>query len=152
MTEPEPARGRAQRIADTRHRLENDVDVWVATAGPDGGAPYLTPLSFLWDGQAVLLATPAGSPTGTNLAATRTVRLGLGLTRDVVLLEGEVTWTEGEDVDPAVGDAFAAKAGFDPRADTGYRYFRVSPTKVSAWREVDELAGRVLMRDGAWLD
>jgi hypothetical protein len=150
MTEPEP-RSRAQRIADTRRRLEHDVDVWVASAGADGGAPYLTPLSFLWDGHDVLLSTPAGSPTGRNLAATRTVRLGLGLTRDVVLVEGDVTWTEADDVDHEVGDAFAAKAGFDPREDTGYRYFRVTPTKVSAWREVDELSGRVLMRDGRWL-
>jgi len=152
MTEPEPARSRTQRIADTRHRLEQDVDVWVASAGPEGGAPYLTPLSFLWDGHAVLLSTPATSPTGSNLAATGTVRLGLGLTRDVVLVEGDVTWTEASDVEPEIGDAFAAKAGFDPRDDTGYRYFRVVPIKISAWREVNELAGRVLMREGTWLD
>jgi Pyridoxamine 5'-phosphate oxidase len=147
----EPARSREQRISDTLGRLEDDVDVWVATADPGSGTPYLTPLSFLWDGAAVLLATPAASPTGRNLAATGTVRLGLGLTRDVVLVEGDVAWTDAEDVDAQVGDAFAAKAGFDPREDTGYRYFRVTPTKVSAWREVNELRGRVLMRDGAWL-
>ncbi|NUR07297.1 MAG: pyridoxamine 5'-phosphate oxidase family protein [Nocardioidaceae bacterium] len=147
----EPARTREQRLADARYRLEHDVDVWVASAGPDGGAPYLTPLSFLWDGEAVLLSTPATSPTGRNLAATGTVRLGFGLTRDVVLVEGDVTWVEAEDIDPAVGDAFAAKSGFDPRDDTGYRYFRVAPTRVTAWREVNELRDRVLMRDGAWL-
>ena len=42
------------------HRLAHDVDVWVATASTDG-APYLVPLSFDWDGEAVLLATPADS-------------------------------------------------------------------------------------------
>ena len=40
--------------------------------------PYLVPLSFDWDGEALLVATPTDSPTGRNLAATRAVRLGLG--------------------------------------------------------------------------
>ena len=50
---------------------------WVASASADG-APYLVPLSFDWDGEALLVATPTDSPTGRNLAATRAVRLGLG--------------------------------------------------------------------------
>jgi hypothetical protein len=60
----------------------------VASASADG-APYLVPLSF-WDGEALLMATPTDSPTGRNLAATRAVRLGLGHTRDVSMIEGEV--------------------------------------------------------------
>ncbi len=51
---------------------------------------YLVPLSFDWDGEALLVATPTDSPTGRNLAATRAVRLGLGHTRDVSMIEGEV--------------------------------------------------------------
>jgi hypothetical protein len=51
--------------------------------------PYLVPLSFDWDGEALLVATPTDSPTGRNLAATRAVRLGLGHTRDVSMVEGE---------------------------------------------------------------
>jgi hypothetical protein len=61
----------------------------VASASADG-APYLVPLSFDWDGEALLMATPTDSPTGRNLAATRAVRLGLGHTRDVFMIEGEV--------------------------------------------------------------
>ena len=45
---PEP-RSPAQRRRDTEHRLAHDVDVWVATASPDG-VPHLVPLSFDWDG------------------------------------------------------------------------------------------------------
>ena len=82
-------RSRAQRRRDTEHRLTHDIDVWVASASADG-APYLVPLSFDWDGEALLVATPADSPTGRNLAATRAVRLGLGHTRDVSMIEGEV--------------------------------------------------------------
>jgi len=47
-------------------------------------------LSFDWDGEALLMATPTDSPTGRNLAAIRAVRLGLGHTRDVSMIEGEV--------------------------------------------------------------
>ena len=75
-------RSRAERRRDTEHRLANDIDLWLASASADG-APYLVPLSFDWDGEALLVATPTDSPTGRNLAATRTVRLALGHTRDV---------------------------------------------------------------------
>jgi hypothetical protein len=56
-------RSRAQRRRDTEHRLTHDIDVWVASASADG-APYLVPLSFDWDGEALLVATPTDSPTG----------------------------------------------------------------------------------------
>jgi nitroimidazol reductase NimA-like FMN-containing flavoprotein (pyridoxamine 5'-phosphate oxidase superfamily) len=45
-------RSRAQRRRDTERRLTHDKDVWVASASADG-APYLVPLSFDWDGEAV---------------------------------------------------------------------------------------------------
>ena len=72
-------RSRALRRRDTEHRLTHDIDVWVASASADG-APYLVPLSFDWDGEALLVAAPTDSPTGRNLAATRAVRLRLGAT------------------------------------------------------------------------
>jgi nitroimidazol reductase NimA-like FMN-containing flavoprotein (pyridoxamine 5'-phosphate oxidase superfamily) len=142
---PPPARSPEQRKQDTLRRLEQDVDLWVATAG---GAPYLVPLSFLWDGAILLIATADASPTGRNLRANGRVRLGLGLTRDVVIIDGTATATEVSD---AVGDAFAAKTGFDPRNLTGYRFFAIQPERIQAWREENELAGREIMRAGAWL-
>jgi hypothetical protein len=143
-------RSRARRRRDTEHRLTHDIDVWVASASP-GGTPYLVPLSFDWDGEALLVATPTDSPTGRNLAATRTVRLAIGHTRDVSMIEGRVE-VLGIDAVPQRGDRFAARTGFDPRAlATPYSWFRVFPRRVQAWREVDELADRELMRDGRWL-
>jgi hypothetical protein len=143
-------RSRAERRRDTEHRLAHDVDVWVASASPDGG-PYLVPLSFDWDGEALLVATPADSPTGRNLAATRAVRLGLGHTRDVSMIEGDVEALEMDALPRERGDRFAARTGFDPRTlTTPYRWFRISPRRIQAWREVNELAGRELMRDGRW--
>jgi hypothetical protein len=150
----EPGRGprsRAERRRDTEARLGSDVDVWVASASADG-APYLVPLSFDWDGEALLMATPADSPTSRNLAATRVVRLGLGGTRDVSMIDGDVEVLEIGELPQEQGDRFAARTGFDPRALAApYRWFRVVPTRIQAWREADELAGRDVMRGGCWL-
>jgi hypothetical protein len=66
-------RSPSHRRHDTEHRLTRDIDIWVASASADG-TPYLVPLSFDWDGEALLIATPTDSPTGRNLAATRVVR------------------------------------------------------------------------------
>ncbi len=142
-------RSREQRRMDTLHRLANDVDCWVATAGE---SPYLIPLSFLWDAGTLLMSTPESSPTGRNLRARGTVRVGLGPTRDVVLIEGTVQVVTIAELPQAVGDAFAAKTGFDPRRlATPYLYFRILPRRIQAWREVNELPGRDLMREGRWL-
>jgi hypothetical protein len=148
----QPVRSAKQRKRDALIRLEQDIDVWVATADAETGTPYLIPLSFLWDGSTVLLATPSESPTSRNLQTTGKVRLGIGPTRDLVLIEATV-----QDVMPAaeipdeIGDAFADKTGFDPRELTGYRYFRVLPQRIQAWREANELANRELMIDGRWI-
>jgi Pyridoxamine 5'-phosphate oxidase len=147
-----PARTPQQRKADTLDRLETDVDTWVATADPGSGTPYMVPLSFLWDGATVLIATPATSPTGRNLRATGKVRLGIGPTRDLVLIEGTVqAETAAAEIPGGAGDAFAAKTGFDPRELTGYAYFHIRPQRLQAWREVNELAGRDLIRGGDWV-
>ncbi|MET8782207.1 MULTISPECIES: pyridoxamine 5'-phosphate oxidase family protein [unclassified Streptomyces] len=147
-----PARSARQRTHDTLHRLEHDVDAWIATADPAEGGPYLVPLSYLWDGGTLLVATPAESPTGRNLFTTGTVRLGIGPTRDVVMIDGAVQALEPAELSEGAGDSFAAKTGFDPRRlSTVYRYFRITPRRVQAWREANELSGRDLMRDGEWL-
>jgi hypothetical protein len=147
-----PARTLEQRKQDTLRRLEHDVDAWVATADGESGTPYLVPLSFLWDGATLLVATPAASPTGRNLQATGRVRLGIGPTRDVVLVEGTVQTLTPAELSEAVGDLFAAKTGFDPRRLANpYLFFRIRPQRVQAWREADELTGRELMRGGEWL-
>lgn len=149
---PSPARPAKQRKQDTLHRLEHDEDVWVATADAAGGVPFLVPLSFRWDGSTLLLATPATSPTGRNLTVTGRTRLGIGPTRDVVMIEGTVDTIAPAELSTEEGDLFAARTGFDPRRlSTPYVYFRVHPTRVQAWREANEIDGRELMKDGEWL-
>jgi tRNA-Thr(GGU) m(6)t(6)A37 methyltransferase TsaA len=149
---PAPPRTAQRRKRDALDLLERDIDAWVASADPGDGTPYLVPLSFLWDGEHILLATPSSSPTGRNLQATGRVRLGIGPTRDLVLIEATVQApVAAGEVPDEVGDAFAAKTGFDPRQLTGYLYFRLHPQRLQAWREANELEGRDLMRDGRWL-
>jgi len=148
---PAPARSRSHRTIDTLARLRTDVDLWVASASEDGHA-YLVPLSYLWDGSALLIATPRASRTARNLTRTGWARVALGVTRDVVIVEGRVEVIP-IGADPELGDAHARSTGFDPRtlADE-YVYLRIAPQEIQAWRESNELEGRVLMRDGAWLE
>ncbi len=130
-------RSRAQRRRDTEHRLTHDIDAGVASALAEG-VPYLVPLSFEWDGEALLVDTPADSPTGRNLTATLTIRLGLGHPRDVSMIEGDVEILEIDALSRERGDRFAARTGFDPRSlATPYRWFRISPCRILAWREVN---------------
>ena len=141
----------AERRRETLARLKGDVDVWVATAR--GDIPHLIPLSFLWDGARLLLATPDASVTARNLRATGRARLTLGTTRDVVVIEGTAESLPLAAVAASVADAFAARTGFDPRQSAARMAFIwIRPRRIQAWREECELAGRELMRDGVWLD
>ena len=98
------------------------------------------------------MVTPSDAPPAGALAATRAVRLGLGRTRDVSMIDGEVEVLEIDALPQQRGDRFAARTGFDPRAEaTPYRWFLISPRRIQAWREVNELPERELMHDGRWL-
>ena len=146
----EPPRSLEQRTADVLARLRGDVDLWVASADADGDA-YLVPLSFVWDGAAVIVATPRSSRTARNLVRAGSARVALGLTRDVVMLDGVVE-AIAIGTDPALEEAHAAATGFDPRAEPEeYVYLRITPREIQAWREANELSGRKVMRAGRWL-
>ena len=146
----EPPRSLEQRTADVLARLRGDVDLWVASADADGDA-YLVPLSFVWDGAAVTFATPRSIRTARNLVRAGSARVALGLTRDVVMLDGVVE-AIAIGTDPALEEAHAAATGFDPRAEPEeYVYLRITPREIQAWREANELSGRKVMRAGRWL-
>ncbi len=131
-------------------RLDHDLDAWVASADREGNA-HLVPLSFLWDGAALTLATAETTPTARNLRTSRRVRMALGQTRDVVIIEGTVETFSRETVPVDLADAFAAKFWDARVGQTRYAYLRVTPRRIQAWREENEIAGRDLMRAGRWL-
>ena len=52
------------------------------------------------------------------------------------MIDGDVEVLEIDALPRELGDRFAARTGFDPRAeDTQYRWYRVTPRRVRAWRE-----------------
>jgi hypothetical protein len=146
MAAEETPRSAAQRVRDALARLEHDEDVWVASAG--GGRPWLVPLTFHWTGERLLLATGRDSPTHRNALAGG-VRLALGHTRDVVMLDGAVDVPEALPHEQA--EAVARVTGVDPRADAGGVYLRFTPRRVQAWRTYEETLDRTIMRDGRWV-
>ena len=155
MTDRQP-RTREQRRADTLAKLSTRaVDVWVATAGADAGGhvtSYLVPLSLAWIDERVVLATEAGSVTARNILSQRHARLGLGPTRDVVMIDAELEQTYGlEEVAADLAQRYAMQADWDPRnSGAQMRFLVLRPQRIQAWREVNELPGRTLMRGGAW--
>lgn len=116
-------------------------------------APTRSPLWFSWDGQAVWMCTSATSATVRNLRTDPRVRLSLPDTFDVVLLQGTAQCFTDQEVPTDAADAFTGKFGWDSRvADEPFVYVRIVPKVVSAWHGEPELRGRVIMRDGAWLE
>ena len=148
---PRPPRPRAERRRDALAKLRSEVDLWVASADAEGRA-HLVPLSYHWDGSAIIVATPRASRTARNLLRSGRARVALGPTRDVLILEGAVEEL-ARGVDPRLEDEHAQATGFDPRTEPeDYVYLRIVPDAIQAWRESNELPGRQLMRRGAWLD
>ncbi|WP_133915564.1 pyridoxamine 5'-phosphate oxidase family protein [Streptomyces sp. NBC_00582] len=148
-----PARTALQRKHDTLHRLEQDVDVWVATAAEDGAAPYLAPLSYVWDGAVLLVATPVTAPTGRALLDTRVARLAVGPADDVVMIEGTAAPVPPAELPEEDAEIFAGKTGFDPRElPVPHLYFLIRPRRIRSWRtREEETGGCEVMRDGEWL-
>jgi len=147
---PEP-RDRATRKADLLAALSAPfADVWVATASPDA-APHLVPLSLAWVDERAVIALESGSVTARNIGASGVARLATGPTRDVAIIDAVLERSAGVDEDGPLGEAYAAQADWDPRGIEGYVFLVLRPTRIQAWRESNELAGRVLMRDGAWV-
>jgi hypothetical protein len=127
-----------------------DLDAWVATASRSGD-PFLVPLSLAWVDERAVVAAEEASVTARNLAAVGAARVAVGPTRDVVLLDVALERTVGVDDDVELGATYARQADWDPRGLAGDVFLVLRPMRVQAWREVNELSGRLLMRDGEWL-
>ncbi len=88
-----------------------------------------------------------------NIRASKRARLAFGATRDVVIVDAELEAAlELEAVPLSLADAYARQAGWDPRRARGaYAFLVLRPRRIQAWREANELNGRTIMKDGAWL-
>jgi hypothetical protein len=142
-----------ERKADALAKLAAvGANVWVATASPTG-AVHVIPVTHTWNGSQVVLATGPGSCTVANASANPRVRLALGETRDVVMIDAVmVEAVPASGASAALAEGYAGQAGWDPRADAdAYVYLLLGPERIQVWREAEDLAGRTVMRDGAWV-
>ncbi|MET3963816.1 hypothetical protein ABIE44_003750 [Marmoricola sp. OAE513] len=148
MIEPRDA---ATRRRDTESLLATPaIDVWVASSSRDGTA-HLVPLSLCWTGGLVVLATSPESVTAQNLMTSGGGRLAVGPTRDVVMIDAVLDRVVPVEHDDALHAAYVAQADWDPRRGGGAVFLVLRPVQVQAWREVNEIADRTLMRGGTWL-
>ena len=113
-------RSTEERKADALAKLTAvNANVWVASASPSG-AVHLVPVSHTWNGTEVVVATGPRSPTVANITANPKVRLALGDTRDVVMIDAIlVSAVPTADAPAALADGYAAQSGWDPRTDEG---------------------------------
>lgn len=148
MTGPRDA---ATRKADAlRMWATPEIDVWVATASPEGEA-HLVPLSLAWVGDRFVVAVQTRARTARDLRASGRARLAVGPTRDVTMIDAELEREVPVPEDADLGTAYAAQADWDPRGSDGYVFLVLRPERVQVWREADEIAGRTVMRGGSWL-
>jgi hypothetical protein len=127
-------------------------NIWVASASPIG-AVHLVPVSHTWNGSNVVVATEPESRTVTNVSTNGRVRLALGETRDVVMIDAVLVESVPVAQSTAdLADAYATQAGWDPRTDGGdYVYLVFRPDRILVWQEGEDLTGRTIMRNGTWL-
>jgi hypothetical protein len=127
------------------------ANVWIASASLTG-AVHLVPVTHTWNGSQVVVATGSGSRTVANVSANPRVRLALGETRDVVMIDavlvGAVPTAEAP---AAMADGYAAQAGWDARSDVDNIYLVFGPERVQVWREGEDPDGRTVMRNRTWV-
>lgn len=149
MEPPQSMQERKANVLDNLRMVPGtEKDIWVASANASGEA-YLIPLSFYWDGARLTVATPKRSRTARNLLRAGVARVALPPARDVVIIEGTLEFIE-TDADDELAAAHTEAAGFDARRSQKNVYIRLTPRKIQAWREENELIGRDVMIDGRW--
>lgn len=148
------ARTSAQRVVDAKAKLGAGGDVWLATAGEAG--PHLVPLTMAWDQGSgeIILCTERRTVTVRNIqSGPNVVRVGIGPTRDVLMVIGQAAVTGLVQEEHESARLFADATGWDPRQDSGaWVFIRIRPVTIQSWRNVDEIANRTVMRHGQWVD
>jgi len=148
------ARSTETRIADAKQLLRaGGSDAWLATASDS--VPHVVPLSLAWDDhdQSLLFCTKRRSITAENIGEDGAeVRVILGTSRDVVAVDGTAT-VLGFVEDCSQGQLFTSQTGWNPATEPGvWVYIRVELRRVQAWRDVAEITGRTIMKNGTWLE
>jgi hypothetical protein len=152
----EQGRSRQQRKVDALKLLETGPHIVLATANSDGRTPHQVPLTFVWDGERLIMGMVEPQRTADNLRRTGWARGMVGTPRDVVMVEGEVTLIPIDELDPAIGDALKARwtnPNIDFREMPGFVFAQLHPERIQAYRPgyIEGGPDRTLMRRGKWL-
>ena len=141
-----------ERKVDALAKLEGDANVWVATADASGRA-HLVPLSLCWFDGDVVVAVETRSRTARNLTLSGQARLAIGTTDDVVMIDvRDATVVPRPAATVALADAYRRRTGWDPGEDGAeWIFVRLRPSTIQVWRNVEEITGRTVMSDEAWL-
>lgn len=69
------------------------------------------------------------------------------------MIDGDIEVFENDELPQGLRDRYVARTGWNPGEEaTPHRWFRIFPRRIQAWREVNELPERELMRDGRWVE
>ncbi|MBO0866926.1 MAG: pyridoxamine 5'-phosphate oxidase family protein [Micromonosporaceae bacterium] len=142
-----PARDADQRRADVQAMLAQERHLWLATAGDR--RPHLIPLAYAWDGAQLVLLTERDSRTVRNLRRSGRARAALGSTRDVVLADATVSFSEPAQADPQLAQLLD-RLPLDPHRVPGAIVVHLRPYRMLAWRGPSEMDSRTVMADGRW--
>jgi general stress protein 26 len=148
--DPQP-RTLLERRAAAQERLRGNDNLWLATAS-DGRGPHLIPVSYWWDGTRLTTATFENSRTLKNVRAQPNVRVAIGSTGDVLIVDAIAMIVTVGDVEPSAAEGYARASGNDPRSVPGFTYIQLTPDRMQVWRGPTEFAGRTVMRHGVWLE
>jgi len=130
-------------VDDAEARLETGEVGWITTVD-GGGQPQSSPVWFVWDAEAVHVATRPDAAKVRNVAGNGRVAFHLDGAQPgdvVVTLEGTATVTDG--LDEAIADAYVAKyaVGLSRLGITAGEYFeefsaalRITPTRRRVFR------------------
>jgi hypothetical protein len=143
-----PPRTPAARIADVQETLRAQRHLWLATA--KDGRPHLVPLAYVWDGAELVCVTKQTTRSARNLAESGLVKVAIGTAQDVILIEADATVGDPDEAGPELAAALESLP-LNPTRVPGVVLLRLRPRTISTWRDLSEMADRVIMHNGVWL-
>jgi hypothetical protein len=144
-------RSRLERRAAALEHLRSNSNLWFATAS-DGRGPHLIPVSYWWDGNRLTTAMFENSRTLKNVRSQPKVRVAIGSTGDVLMIDSTATIVSVTEIDPGAAEAYARAAGMTQdrcRVSLTSNWLRSGCRRGGDPRS---FAGRTVMHRGVWLD
>ena len=144
MMQPRPLQERQDAAIEA---LRTRQHLWLVTSG---SRAHMIPVSYVWDGAVLTMATFERSRTMANIRANGETRAAIGTTDDVVMVDGTAVTLPVGAPDAVLADR-VARVAHDPRVLPGLGYLQMTPRRILVWNGFHEFGGRTVMLDGRWL-